>query len=157
LIYSNSCETGLTDNLYQMIHATTYHLLGKLQALPIDRTTHLDVVGRLTPSIKWKPRIHSAPLTRELDRAVALGRVLVLLILMISFMIVNADSSLTTPPCSRRATPSSFENYFSDDFRIQNDAFAHHFCSHYFGEYGSWAQQRRRYKDSVREACPLHP
>jgi hypothetical protein len=23
---------------------------------------HLDVVGRLTPSMKWKPRIHNAPL-----------------------------------------------------------------------------------------------
>jgi hypothetical protein len=28
--------------------------------------------------MKWKPRIHSAPLTREPGRAVALGRVLVL-------------------------------------------------------------------------------
>jgi hypothetical protein len=27
------------------------------------RVDHLDVVGRLTPSIKWKPRIHNAPLT----------------------------------------------------------------------------------------------
>jgi hypothetical protein len=42
------------------------------------RVDHLDVVGRLTPSMKWKPRIHSAPLTREPGRAVALGRVLVL-------------------------------------------------------------------------------
>jgi hypothetical protein len=36
---------------------------------------HLDVVGGLTPSMKWKPRIQ---LTREPGRAVALGRVLVL-------------------------------------------------------------------------------
>jgi hypothetical protein len=28
--------------------------------------------------LSWKPRIHSAPLTREPGRAVALGRVLVL-------------------------------------------------------------------------------
>jgi hypothetical protein len=42
------------------------------------RVDHLDVVGGLTPSMKWKPRIHSAPLTREPGRAVALGRVLVL-------------------------------------------------------------------------------
>jgi hypothetical protein len=27
------------------------------------RVEHLDVVGRLTPSMKWKPRIHNAPLT----------------------------------------------------------------------------------------------
>jgi hypothetical protein len=42
------------------------------------RVDRLYVVGRLTPSMKWKPRIHSAPLTREPDRAVALGRALVL-------------------------------------------------------------------------------
>jgi hypothetical protein len=42
------------------------------------RVDHLDVVGGLTPSMKWKPRIHSALLTREPGRAVALGRVLVL-------------------------------------------------------------------------------
>jgi hypothetical protein len=29
------------------------------------RVDHLDVVGRLTPSMKWKPRIHNAPLTCE--------------------------------------------------------------------------------------------
>jgi hypothetical protein len=40
------------------------------------RVDHLDVVGGLTPSMKWKPRIH--PLTHEPGRAVALGRVLVL-------------------------------------------------------------------------------
>jgi hypothetical protein len=39
---------------------------------------HLNVVGRLTPSTKWKPRIQSAPLTREPGMAVTLGRVLVL-------------------------------------------------------------------------------
>jgi hypothetical protein len=44
----------------------------------LDKEQHLDVVGRLNPSMKWKPRIHSAPLTREPGRAVALGRVLVL-------------------------------------------------------------------------------
>jgi hypothetical protein len=37
---------------------------------------HLDVVVRLTPSIK--SRIHSAPLILEADKAVILGRVLVL-------------------------------------------------------------------------------
>jgi hypothetical protein len=29
------------------------------------RVDHLDVVGRLTPSMKWKPRIHNVPLTYE--------------------------------------------------------------------------------------------
>jgi hypothetical protein len=42
------------------------------------RVDHLDVVGRLTLFNEWKQRIHSAPLTREPGRAVALGRALVL-------------------------------------------------------------------------------
>jgi hypothetical protein len=48
-----------------------------LQLVP-PRVDHLDVVGGLTPTMTWKPRIHSAPLTHEPGRAVALGRVLVL-------------------------------------------------------------------------------
>jgi hypothetical protein len=36
---------------------------GKQKAPP--RVDHLDVVGRLTPSMKWKPRIHNASLTCE--------------------------------------------------------------------------------------------
>jgi hypothetical protein len=43
------------------------------------RVDHLDVVGRLTPSTNGKPSIHSAPLTREPGRAVALGRALVMI------------------------------------------------------------------------------
>jgi hypothetical protein len=39
----------------------------KIRRLPVapPRVDHLDVVGRLTPSMKWKPRIHNAPLTCE--------------------------------------------------------------------------------------------
>jgi hypothetical protein len=47
-----------------------------LWGLP-PRVDHLDVVGRLTIN-EWKPRTHSAPLTREPGMAVAMGRVLVL-------------------------------------------------------------------------------
>jgi hypothetical protein len=43
------------------------------------REDHLDVVGRHTPSMNWITRIHIVPLPREPGRAVAQGRVLVLL------------------------------------------------------------------------------
>jgi hypothetical protein len=51
-------------------------IISPLQTLiiPPPRVNHLDVVGRLTPSMKWKPRIHSAPLTREPGRAVTGAR-----------------------------------------------------------------------------------
>jgi hypothetical protein len=41
-------------------------LLNEDVVIKPPRVDHLDVVERLTPSMKWKPRIHNAPLTCEL-------------------------------------------------------------------------------------------
>jgi hypothetical protein len=46
---------------------------------PPPRVDHLDVVGEAHYINEWKPRIHSAPLTSEPGRTVALGRVLLLM------------------------------------------------------------------------------
>jgi hypothetical protein len=74
---------GRTQESYEFVPRDLGSLLGTLLTTvvhlpPPPLVDHLDVVGRLTPSMKWQPRIHSAPHTREPGMAAVLARVFVL-------------------------------------------------------------------------------
>jgi hypothetical protein len=60
--------------------------------------------------MKWKPRIHSAPLTREPGRAVTLGRVLVLTCPNFNDLFIKSGSP-SHPFIFRGMTDSSYRPY----------------------------------------------